>query len=166
LIVKHLFTYGLWHDATQRTSRCCRGLRPWRGIARALAEAGAAVYCTGRSTRDNPSPYKRPETIEETAEMIATAGGRSVAIRVADTLESEVQALFVRVDKEHGRLDVLVNSVAGEDSRMHQWGSFWNTHLKNGRGQHIPFPKMLDCIGTGRADPKSACNLTIQLSML
>jgi NAD(P)-dependent dehydrogenase (short-subunit alcohol dehydrogenase family) len=86
-----------------------------RGIARALGEAGAAVYCTGRSTRDNPSPYKRPETIEETAEMIATAGGRAVAIRVDHTLESEVQALFERVDKEQGRLDVLVNSVAGED---------------------------------------------------
>jgi len=97
-----------------------------RGIARALGEAGAAVYCTGRSTRDIPSPYKRPETIEETAEMIATAGGRAVAIRVDDTLESEVQALFERVDKEQGRLDVL------EDPMMHQWGSFWNTHLENG----------------------------------
>jgi NAD(P)-dependent dehydrogenase (short-subunit alcohol dehydrogenase family) len=103
-----------------------------RGIARALGEAGAAVYCTGRSTRDNPSPYKRPETIEETAEMIAKAGGRAVAIRVDHTLESEVQALFERVDKEQGRLDVLVNSVAGEDPMMHQWGSFWNTHLENG----------------------------------
>jgi NAD(P)-dependent dehydrogenase (short-subunit alcohol dehydrogenase family) len=103
-----------------------------RGIARALGEAGAAVYCTGRSTLDNPSPYKRPETIEETAEMIATAGGRSLAIRVDHTLESEVQALFERVDKEHGRLDVLVNSVAGEDPMMRQWGSFWNTHLENG----------------------------------
>src|SRR6266403_1595540 len=60
-----------------------------RGIARALGEAGAAVYCTGRSARDNPSPYKRPETIEQTAEMIATAGGRAVAIRVDHTLESE-----------------------------------------------------------------------------
>ena len=103
-----------------------------RGIARALGEAGAVVYCTGRSTRDNPSPYKRQETIEETAEMIAMAGGRAVAIRVDHTLESEVQALFERVDKEQGRLDVLVNSVAGEDPMMHQWGSFWNTHLENG----------------------------------
>jgi len=103
-----------------------------RGIARALGEAGAVVYRTGRSTRDNPSPYKRQETIEETAEMIAMAGGRAVAIRVDHTLESEVQALFERVDKEQGRLDVLVNSVAGEDPMMHQWGSFWNTHLENG----------------------------------
>ena len=103
-----------------------------RGIARALGEAGASVYCTGRSTRDNPSSYERPETIEETAEMIVTAGGRATAIRVDHTLESEVQALFERVDKEQGRLDVLVNSVAGEDPMMHQWGSFWNTQLENG----------------------------------
>src|SRR5215470_14873715 len=103
-----------------------------RGIARALGEAGATVYCTGRSTRDNPSPYKRPETIEETAHMIVTAGGNAVPVRVDHTLEAEVQALFARVDKEHGRLDVLVNSVAGEDPMMHQWGSFWETHLENG----------------------------------
>jgi len=64
--------------------------------------------------------------------MIATAGGRAVAIRVDHTLESEVQALFERVDKEQGRLDVLVNSVAGEDQDGIQWGSFWNTHLENG----------------------------------
>src|SRR5215475_5174764 len=98
-----------------------------RGIARALGEAGATVYCTGRSTRDNPSPYKRPETIEETADMIGATGGRAVALRVDHTLESEVQALFERVEKEQGRLDVLVNSVAGEDPMMHQWVSFWKT---------------------------------------
>src|SRR5258706_2859123 len=80
-------TYGLWHDATQRTSRCRCGRHPGRGIARALGEAGAAVYCTGRSTRDNPSPYKPPETIEQTAEMIAPAGRRAGAIRLRYTLE-------------------------------------------------------------------------------
>ena len=64
--------------------------------------------------------------------MIVSAGGRAVAIRVDHTLELEVQALFERVDKEQGRLDVLVNSVAGEDPMMYQWGSFWKTHLENG----------------------------------
>src|SRR5260370_3463282 len=102
-----------------------------RGTARALGEAGAAVYCTGRSTRDNPSPYKRPETIEETAEMIVTAGGRAVAVPVDHTLESEGQSLFERVDNEQGRLDDLVNSVAAEDPMMHQWRSFWNTQVEN-----------------------------------
>jgi NAD(P)-dependent dehydrogenase (short-subunit alcohol dehydrogenase family) len=86
-----------------------------RGIARALGEAGATVYCTGRSVRGNPSPYGRPETIEETAEMVQAAGGRGIAVRVDHTAEADVRALFERVDREQGRLDVLVDSVAGED---------------------------------------------------
>ncbi len=102
-----------------------------RGIARALGEAGATVYCTGRSMRGNPSPYNRPETVEETAEMISAAGGSAVALRVDHTVEVEVEALFKRVDRERGRLDVLVNSIAGEDPSMAQWCSFWKTDLKN-----------------------------------
>jgi NAD(P)-dependent dehydrogenase (short-subunit alcohol dehydrogenase family) len=102
-----------------------------RGIARALGEAGATVYCTGRSVTGNPSPYKRPETINETAAMINSAGGTAIPVRVDHTIESEVEALFARVDREHGRLDVLVNSIAGEDPMMGQWGNFWKTDLKN-----------------------------------
>src|SRR6202045_2062479 len=102
-----------------------------RGIARALGEAGATVYCTGRSVRANRSPYNRPETVEETAEMISAAGGSAVALRVDHTVEEEVEALFQRVECERGRLDVLVNSIAGEDPLMAQWCSFWKTDLKN-----------------------------------
>src|SRR5437667_4988507 len=102
-----------------------------RGIARALGEAGATVYCTGRSLRGSPSPYKRPETVEETAEMIIAAGGSAVALRVDHTVEEEVEALFHRIDRERGRLDVLVNSIAGEDPLMAQWCPFWKTDLKN-----------------------------------
>src|SRR5258707_8719801 len=69
-----------------------------RGIARALGEAGATVYCTGRSVRGNRSPYDRPETVEETAETIGAAGGSAVALRVDHTIEAEVEALFERVD--------------------------------------------------------------------
>ena len=101
-----------------------------RGIARALGEAGATVYCTGRSVRGNRSPYNRPETVEETAEMISAAGGSAVALRVDHTVE-EVEALFQRVERDRGRLDVLVNSIAGEDPSMAQWCSFWKTDLKN-----------------------------------
>src|ERR1043166_7651521 len=86
-----------------------------RGIARALAEAGAAVYCTGRSVPGQPSPYARPETIDETAALITAAGGTAIPVRVDHTVESEVEALFARVQRERGRLDVLVNSIAGED---------------------------------------------------
>ena len=100
-----------------------------RGIARGLAEAGATVYCTGRSVRGAASPYKRPETIDETAEMIAAEGGDAIAVRVDHAVESEVEALFARVDRERGRLDVVVNSIAGEDPRMAQWGPFWTAKL-------------------------------------
>ena len=53
-----------------------------RGIARALAEAGATVYCTGRSVKGKPSPYKRPETIDETAAMIYSYGVSGLVLRV------------------------------------------------------------------------------------
>jgi NAD(P)-dependent dehydrogenase (short-subunit alcohol dehydrogenase family) len=100
-----------------------------RGIARALGEAGATVYCTGRSVRGRLSAYKRPETIDETSEMIQAAGGKGIAVRVDHTVEPEVEALFARIDREHGRLDVLVNSIAGEEPMMGQWCSFWKTNL-------------------------------------
>jgi len=102
-----------------------------RGIARALGEAGALVYCTGRSVRGAPSPYGRPETIDETAETITAAGGTAVAVRVDHANEPEVEALVARVDRDHGRLDVLVNSVAGEEPMMRTYGSFWTADLAN-----------------------------------
>jgi NAD(P)-dependent dehydrogenase (short-subunit alcohol dehydrogenase family) len=100
-----------------------------RGIARALGEAGATVYCTGRTIRGQPSPYGRPETIEETAEMIVAEGGSAIAVRVDHTDEAQVEDLFTRVQREHKRLDVLVNSAAGEDPRMNSWGSFWKADV-------------------------------------
>jgi hypothetical protein len=104
----------------------------WRDTRRrALGEAGATVYRTGRSVRANRSPYNRPERVEETAEMISAAGGSAVAVRVDHTMEPEVEALFQRVERERGRLDVLVNSIAGEDPLMARRCSFWKTDLKN-----------------------------------
>lgn len=102
-----------------------------RGIARALGEAGAIVYCTGRSVKGRPSPYKRPETIDETAAMINDAGGTAIAVRVDHTVEREVQALVRRIDRKHERLDILVNSIAGEDPLTRQWGNFWQVNVKN-----------------------------------
>jgi NAD(P)-dependent dehydrogenase (short-subunit alcohol dehydrogenase family) len=96
-----------------------------RGIARALGEAGATVYCTGRSVRGRPSPYGRPETIEETAEMIEAAGGTAFAVRVDHTVEEEVERFFKELHARHRRLDVLVNSIAGEDPLLGQWAPFW-----------------------------------------
>src|SRR5438094_10369872 len=89
-----------------------------RGIARALGEAGATVYCTGRSVRGNPSPSQRSETIDETASMIQAAGGKAIAVRVDHTVETEVAALFKRIARGHKRIDVVAISVAGEDPLM------------------------------------------------
>lgn len=102
-----------------------------RGIARALGEAGATVYCTGRSATNRPSPYNRPETIDETAALITAAGGKAIAVRVDHTVEADVEALVTRIVKAHGRIDVLVNSIAGEEPLMGQWGSFWQVNVEH-----------------------------------
>ena len=103
-----------------------------RGIARALGAAGATVYCTGRSTRGHPATAGRPETIEETAEMVSAAGGIGIAVRVDHTLPDEVAALIARVRAEHSRLDVLVNDVWGGDA-LTVWGvPFWEHSLADG----------------------------------
>jgi NAD(P)-dependent dehydrogenase (short-subunit alcohol dehydrogenase family) len=100
-----------------------------RGIARALGEAGAIVYCTGRSTRSQRSPYNRPETIEETADLVTAAGGKGIALRVDHTIEDDVRALFEKINRNHGRLDVLADSVAGEDPLLGGWTSLVETDL-------------------------------------
>jgi NAD(P)-dependent dehydrogenase (short-subunit alcohol dehydrogenase family) len=102
-----------------------------RGIARALGEAGATVYCTGRSVTGKPSPYGRPETIDETAAIIKAAGGSAIPARVDHTIESEVKALFRRITRVHKRLDIVVDSVAGEDPLMRSYGFLWQADLTN-----------------------------------
>jgi NAD(P)-dependent dehydrogenase (short-subunit alcohol dehydrogenase family) len=102
-----------------------------RGIACALGEAGATVYCTGRSVKGKPSPYGRPETIDETAAIIKGAGGTAIAVRVDHTSENEVKALFRRIMRAHKRIDVVVDSVAGEDPLMGTYGFLWQADIKN-----------------------------------
>jgi NAD(P)-dependent dehydrogenase (short-subunit alcohol dehydrogenase family) len=102
-----------------------------RGIARALGEAGATVYCTGRSVKGKPSPYGRPETIDETAAMIKAAGGTAIALRVDHTSERAVAALFRRILRTHHRLDIVVDSVAGEDPLLKQHGFLWQADLSD-----------------------------------
>ncbi len=91
-----------------------------RGIARALGEAGATVYCTGRSSREGVVDSKRPETIEETAELVTAAGGIGVAVRVDHTEESAVERLFERVRADHCKLDILINDIWGGDA-LTEW---------------------------------------------
>ena len=101
-----------------------------RGIACMLGEAGATVYCTGRSTRGNlASGSDRPETIDETAEMVTAYGGKGIAVRVDHSVPAEVEALFARVKAEHGRLDILVNDVWGGE-KLIEWKPFWERSLE------------------------------------
>src|SRR4051812_22339932 len=93
-----------------------------RGIAVALGEAGATVYATGRSTRERRSEVDRPETIEDTAELVTAAGGEGIAIGVDHLDPAQVRALSERIDADHGRLDVLVNDVWGAE-HLFEWSS-------------------------------------------
>lgn len=113
-----------------------------RAIASTLGEAGATVYCTGRSTRAQtergrgPGPMfeldRRPETIEETAELVTARGGRGIAVCADHTVESEVEALCARIRAEHGRLDVLVNDIWGGDELTDFGTPFWKLSLERG----------------------------------
>ncbi len=103
-----------------------------RGIARALGEAGAKVYCTGRSSRAGEVDPARPETIEETAELVSADGGEGIAVRVDHTVQSEVEQLVERVRDDSGRLHVLVNDIWGGDA-LTEWGKrFWEVDLEQG----------------------------------
>lgn len=104
-----------------------------RGIAIGLGEAGATVYVTGRSVRGQPSDMARPETIEETAELVTASGGVGIAVQVDHTREAEVKALFERVSAEqNGQLDLLVNDIWGGDG-LTVWGkTFWEHSLADG----------------------------------
>jgi NAD(P)-dependent dehydrogenase (short-subunit alcohol dehydrogenase family) len=103
-----------------------------RGTAVALGEAGATVYCTGRSTRERRSEYDRPETIEESAELVSAAGGVGIAVAVDHLQANEVRALVERIDAEQGRLDVLVNDIWGGEL-LFEWDTpVWDHDLDKG----------------------------------
>lgn len=105
-----------------------------RGIACMLGEAGAIVYCTGRSVRGEPPATGvhagRLETIEETAEMVTARGGVGIEMRVDHTDAAQVRALVERVRKEQGQLDVLVNVLGGDTPA--EWQPFWKLSLEKG----------------------------------
>ncbi|WP_037397134.1 SDR family oxidoreductase, partial [Sinorhizobium fredii] len=103
-----------------------------RGIAVELGAAGATVYVTGRTTREQASEYQRPETIEETAELATAAGGKGIAVQV-DHLEPEaVRGLVERIRRDEGRLDILVNDIWGGE-KLFEWNKpVWDHNLENG----------------------------------
>jgi NAD(P)-dependent dehydrogenase (short-subunit alcohol dehydrogenase family) len=99
-----------------------------RGIATALGEAGATVYCTGRSVPGHAAMKNRPETINETADIVTARGGRGIAVRVDHTVPSEVAKLFEQV----GEFDILVNDIWGGDDLI-EWGKkLWELKLDDG----------------------------------
>ncbi|AWK73712.1 short-chain dehydrogenase [Rhodococcus oxybenzonivorans] len=102
-----------------------------RGIAVQLGAAGATVYVTGRTTRTQPSEMNRPETIEETAELVDDAGGRGIAVRVDHLVPDEVRALVDRIRDEQGALHVLVNDIWGATTM--EWDkTVWESSLDIG----------------------------------
>lgn len=103
-----------------------------RGIAIELAAAGAFVYCTGRSTRAQRSEMDRPETIEETVELIEREGGRGAAVQVDHLEASQVEALVGRIEREQGRLDLLVNDIWGGDKFIEWSTPVWQHSLERG----------------------------------
>jgi len=103
-----------------------------RGIAMELGAAGATVYVTGRTTRARRSEYDRPETIEDTADLVTTAGGRGVAVPTDHLDPSAVRALVDRIDDEQGRLDLLVNDIWGGE-HLFAWDTpVWEHDLDKG----------------------------------
>ncbi|MGY5137815.1 SDR family oxidoreductase [Streptomyces nigrescens] len=108
-----------------------------RGAGRAMAvelgRAGALVYVTGRTTRERTSEVGRPtETIEQTAELVTAAGGIGIAVPTDHLDPAQVKALTERIDREQGRLDVLVNSVWGGDRLLEFNTKLWDLDLENG----------------------------------
>ena len=102
-----------------------------RGIAIQLGAAGATVYVTGRTTRSESSEMNRPETIEETAELVTAAGGRGIAVRVDHLVPDEVKRLVARIEREQGKLHILVNDIWGA-TRMEWNKTVWESDLEYG----------------------------------
>ncbi|WP_406200885.1 SDR family oxidoreductase [Streptomyces europaeiscabiei] len=103
-----------------------------RGIAVELGAAGATVYVTGRSTRERRSEYDRPETLEDTADLVTEAGGHGIAVPTDHLEPAQVRTLVDRIAEEQGRLDVLVNDIWGGE-KLFEWDSpVWEHDLDNG----------------------------------
>jgi dehydrogenase/reductase SDR family protein 1 len=90
-----------------------------RGTAIALAELGAMVYVTGRTTGSGPL------SIDTTVQMVNEAGGTGVAVQVDHGDDAQIAALFDRVRSDVGRLDILVNNVYKIPDPPAWGGGFW-----------------------------------------
>lgn len=147
-----------------------------------LGALGATVYGTGRSTRSGRSPMNRPETIEDTAELVTAAGGEGVAVRCDHTDANDVAALVDRIRNDHGRLDILVNDIWGGDPFLQFDKPVWEHPLdatlgvlRNGIETHLitshfAIPLMLEGagglvveVGDGKGDVPYRANMAYDL---
>ncbi|MER5205376.1 SDR family oxidoreductase [Streptomyces sp. NPDC002825] len=124
-------------ETTPLHGRICLVAGATRGAGRAIAvqlgAAGATVYVTGRTTREKVSEVGRAtETIEETAELVTAAGGEGIAVPTDHLDPEQVRALVDRIDREQGRLDVLVNDVWGGEHLVTFGKKTWETDLDGG----------------------------------
>ena len=100
-----------------------------KGISLALAEHGATVYVTGRTVMPGTCPL--PGTVGETAAEVDRRGGKGVAVKVDHADDEQVAALFAQVQREQGRLDILVNNAIAIPAELTQPGSFWEKPISN-----------------------------------
>jgi NAD(P)-dependent dehydrogenase (short-subunit alcohol dehydrogenase family) len=143
-----------------------------RGIACALGEAGATVYCTGRSVRGKPATKGRRETINETAEMVTARGGKGIAVRCDHTKESDVKKLAARIRREQkGKLDILVNDVWGGDALTEFGKTFWQVSLDKGLAMlhqavhsHIITSRHLAPLMIGHSNTKHRGGLIVEIT--
>jgi len=98
-----------------------------KGIAQALGSAGATVYVTARSTRDNDSPFGG--TVFATAEEVTRRGGKGIAIACDHKDDAQVRAVVDRIAKDSGRLDILVNNATAIPDGLTEPGAFWTKPL-------------------------------------
>jgi NAD(P)-dependent dehydrogenase (short-subunit alcohol dehydrogenase family) len=103
-----------------------------RGIAVELGAAGATVYVSGRTTKAQRSDENRPETIEETAELVRQAGGQGIAVQVDHLVPLQVKALVARIEREQGRLDILVNDIWGANFLIEWNVPVWKHSIEKG----------------------------------
>jgi NAD(P)-dependent dehydrogenase (short-subunit alcohol dehydrogenase family) len=100
-----------------------------KGIALALAEAGATVYVTGRTVREGD--HALPGTVGATAAECDARGGKGVAVAVDHADDAQVAALFEQVARTEGRLDILVNNAFALPEDLTEPGGFWEKPLSN-----------------------------------
>ena len=102
-----------------------------RGIALALGAQGATVYVTGRTVE--PGSHPLPGSVGETAEEVGRRGGRGIAVPVDHADDGQVDALFARVERDAGRLDLLVNNAFALPDDLTAPAPFWEKPLSDWR---------------------------------